>query len=83
MEQKGAAQPEGLAASAAARISEVTLMYRECPHGIVAGTCMWCMAETLEYESKAVETVRRAVYEREMEEARIRVEREKAKKGGA
>ncbi len=44
-------------------------MYRECPHGVVVGTCCWCMAEALEYEQRALERIRQAVVEREYREA--------------
>jgi len=53
---------------------------RECPHGIVAGTCNGCMAEQLQVEQRAIEEIRGAVVLREREEARQRYEAEKGKK---
>ena len=37
---------------------------RACEHGVVSGTCVWCMAEELEYESKALEELRQADQEK-------------------
>ena len=53
--------------------------HRECPHGIVAGTCNWCMAEQLEREGRAIEEIRVANSEREREEAKLRYETQKRK----
>lgn len=58
-------------------------MRQECPHGIVAGTCVWCMADALEYESKAIEVIRHSVLERESEEARRKVLKEKGQRKGS
>lgn len=48
-------------------------MYQECPHGVVAGTCNWCMAEALDYQQRAIESIRQAVVERETREAIARM----------
>lgn len=56
------------------------MSYRECPHGIVAGTCNWCMAEQIERDQVRIEEIRGAVALREREEARRRFEAEKRKK---
>lgn len=31
---------------------------QQCEHGVVAGTCNFCLAETLEYQQKVLEVLR-------------------------
>lgn len=44
----------------------------ECPHGIVAGVCNFCMAEQLIVEQQAIEEIRVAVVERERRESKLK-----------
>lgn len=53
----------------------------ECPHGIAAGTCTWCLAETLDHESKAIEDIRAASSRAETAAARRREDERRRSEG--
>ncbi len=40
---------------------------RPCPHGVVSGRCMWCLAEALEHERQILARIREASARREEE----------------